>query len=82
MSNLTDILNWLNGKKTYLAATIMALTGLAQLLGAVMDLGSGGVIAAWPEIQAALVTLGQALAAFGLRQAVKKASVAASGKAV
>ena len=71
-----------SGWRTYIAAAILATTGVLQVLNALQDLGKGGISAAWPELQTALVTLGQALAAFGLRAAVTKVAVATTGKAV
>lgn len=79
--NVADLLAKLvafgSGYRTYVAAAILALTGLIQLLGAVNDGLDGDFTRAWADLQPALTTLGQALAAFGLRSAVARSRAAA-----
>jgi hypothetical protein len=80
--NLTDLVAKVlaigSGYRTYVAAAILGLTGLAQFLGVVSDALDGNFTKAWADLQLALTTLGQALAAFGLRAAVSRAAVTAS----
>lgn len=84
--NLADlfarIVSFGSGYRTYIAAAILGLTGVIQLLGVANDALDGDLAKGWADLQLALTTLGQALAAFGLRAAVSKAAISVNGRAI